>query len=229
MCQYKCINFAMEVLRHAKWRVTVNNRTEALRWTDPVVTWLFGLIVCVCVSEWVTIFLWLCYCVMLPVVCSWQLEKMSAVGVKKNVHLISNMASTSMTGSTDSGVSLEYQKQPTTTLGKCGVQDHHSVTYYTVWGVLTLSKIYQLPLPIFNIAHSVIIHTHSGVFMCSDEWCLWYFSDKTMALYKEHTKNTVLVIQLFSWRDVAKSGPLKFPYQSALHSTNPAIRYIPNF
>ena len=57
---------------------------------------------------------------------------MSAVGVKKTVHLISNMASSSMTGSKDSGLNLEYQKQPTTTLGKCGVQDHHSVTYYTV-------------------------------------------------------------------------------------------------
>jgi len=71
---------------------------------------------------------------MLPVVYSWQLEKTSAVGVKRTVHLISNMASSSMTGSKDSGVNVEYQKQPTTTLGKCGVQDHHNVTYYTVCG-----------------------------------------------------------------------------------------------
>jgi hypothetical protein len=59
---------------------------------------------------------------------------MSAIGVKKTVHLISNMASSSMTGSKDSGVNVEYQKQPTTTLGKCGVQDHHDLTYYIVCG-----------------------------------------------------------------------------------------------
>ena len=138
MCLYKCINFTMEVLHHTKWRVTLYNRTEASGWTDPMVTWLFGLVVCVCVCvcvcvwDWVTILLWLCYCDMLPVVCSWQLEKTSAVGVKKTVHLISNMASSSMTGSKDSGVNLEYQKQPTTTLGKCGVQVHRNVTYYIV-------------------------------------------------------------------------------------------------
>jgi hypothetical protein len=47
-----------------------------------------------------------------------------------------------------------------------------------------------------------------------------------MALYKEHTESTIMVIRLFSLRDVTNSGPLKLLYQSALHSTNPAIMYI---
>jgi hypothetical protein len=47
-----------------------------------------------------------------------------------------------------------------------------------------------------------------------------------MALYKEHTERTIMVILLFSWRDVTNSGPLKLFYQSALHFTNPTRMYI---
>lgn len=49
----------------------------------------------------------------------------SAVGVKKTVHLISNMASSSYAGTKDTGVNVAYQKQPTTTLGKYDIQDQH--------------------------------------------------------------------------------------------------------
>ena len=63
------------------------------------------------------------------------------------------MASSSMTGGKDTGVNVEYQKQPTTTLGKCVVQDHHNVSYYIVWGHYFIC---QLPVATtyLNIAHS---------------------------------------------------------------------------